>query len=56
MVRRILANSGLPVIGLKRERLGHIWLEDLPAGEYRELSEAEEKWVNQVFQKNIRDN
>jgi len=48
MVRRILANSGFPVIGLKRERLGDIWLGDLPSGEYRELSEAEEKWANKV--------
>ncbi|KAL3928181.1 MAG: hypothetical protein SGBAC_012756 [Bacillariaceae sp.] len=48
MVRRILANSGFPVIGLKRERLGDILLEDLPAGEYRELSNAEDKWAHKV--------
>ncbi|CAJ1955655.1 unnamed protein product [Cylindrotheca closterium] len=48
MVRRILANSGYPVIGLKRERLGDVLLGDLPAGEYRELSGAEEKWANKV--------
>ena len=49
MVRRILANSGFPVIGLKRERMGDILLGDLPAGEYRELSEEEEEWANQVM-------
>ena len=47
-VRRILANSGFPVIGLARERLGDIWLGNLPAGEYRELTKSEEDWANQV--------
>ena len=45
MVRKILANSGYPVIGLKRERLGVIWLGDLQEGKYRDLSEEEEKWA-----------
>lgn len=45
MVRRILANSGFPVIGLKRERLGVIRLDDLAAGSYRELSTKELEWA-----------
>lgn len=48
MVRRILANSGLPVVGLKRERLGVILLGDLKEGEYRDLSPKEEEWANKM--------
>jgi 16S rRNA U516 pseudouridylate synthase RsuA-like enzyme len=48
MVRRILANSGLPVIGLKRERLGVILLGDLEEGGFRDLSPKEEKWANNL--------
>ena len=48
MVRKILANSGFPVIGLKRERLGVIWLGDLQEGDYRDLSEEEEQWATQL--------
>jgi 23S rRNA pseudouridine2605 synthase len=48
MVRRILANSGFPVIGLKRERLGVIQLDDLKAGSYRELSEKELEWAESL--------
>lgn len=53
MVRRILANSGFPVIGLKRERLGVIWLGDLERGSYRDLTEEEEVWANKLLKKNI---
>ena len=34
MVRQILANSGFPVISLKRQRLGILLLEDLKEGAY----------------------
>lgn len=48
MVRRILANSGYPVIGLKRLRLGAIHLDDLPVGSSRELTEEEEEWAKNL--------
>jgi 23S rRNA pseudouridine2605 synthase len=48
MVRRILANSGFPVIGLKRERLGVIRLDDLKAGSHRELSQKELEWAESL--------
>lgn len=48
MVRRILANSGYPVIGLKRLRLGAIYLDDLPVGASRELTEEEEQWARSL--------
>ena len=32
MVRRMLANCGLPVVALRRERFGDVWLGDLPPG------------------------
>jgi 23S rRNA pseudouridine2605 synthase len=51
MVRRILANSGYPVIGLKRLRLGTIHLDDLEEGATRELKEDEEAWANSLLQK-----
>ncbi|KAG7352729.1 pseudouridine synthase [Nitzschia inconspicua] len=49
MVRRILANSGFPVIGLKRLRLGAIHLDDLPVGASRELTEEEELWARKLL-------
>lgn len=52
MVRRILANSGFPVIGLKRERLGVIQLDDLKAGSYRELSKKELEWAESLRKRN----
>ena len=52
MVRRILANSGLPVISLKRERLGIILLDDLEEGSYRDLTEKEEQWAKELLTKN----
>lgn len=51
MVRRILANSGHPVIGLKRERLGAILLNDLPEGSLRSLSAEEEEWAKGILTK-----
>jgi len=51
MVRRILANSGHPVIGLKRLRLGVIQLDDLPEGTARELTKEEEAWAERLLKK-----
>jgi 23S rRNA pseudouridine2605 synthase len=51
MVRRILANSGYPVIGLKRLRLGKIQLDDLAEGESRDLTEEEESWASSLWKK-----
>jgi 23S rRNA pseudouridine2605 synthase len=51
MVRRILANSGYPVIGLKRLRLGDIYLNDLPEGAFRELTEEEEQWAKSLLKR-----
>jgi len=48
MIRRILANSGYPVIGLKRERLGAASLDDLEPGQYRELTEKELQWAESL--------
>lgn len=54
MVRRILANSGFPVIGLRRERLGVIWLGDLEDGAYRDLTEEEEAWANKLVKRKLK--
>ena len=52
MVRRILANSGYPVIGLKRHRLGPIELdEDLLPGSFREISSEENSWAEGLLKK-----
>ena len=51
MVRRILANSGYPVIGLKRERLGIITLSDLRPGCARDLTPEEEKWARKLLKR-----
>lgn len=56
MVRKILANSGFPVIGLKRERLGAILLDDLEPGRYRELNEKELAWVQSLLKKKSVEN
>lgn len=56
MVRRILANSGFPVIGLKRLRLGAIHLDDLPEGESRELTEEEELWARSLLKRQAKAN
>jgi len=51
MVRRILANSGYPVIGLKRYRLGSIKLQDdLLPGCSRELTQEEDVWVRELLE------
>ena len=52
MVRRILANSGYPVIGLKRHRLGPIQLNnDLHPGCTRDLSSEEEEWAKSLLKR-----
>ncbi len=55
MVRRILANSGFPVIGLKRERLGNIRLDDLEPGSYRDLSKKELQWAKSLRKRKPRE-
>jgi len=51
MVRKILANSGHPVVSLKRERLGVILLEGVEEGGYRDLTPEEEKWAMDLLKK-----
>jgi len=51
MVRRMLANCGHGVVELKRERHGQVWLEDLPEGEFRELTETEQEWAESLVAK-----
>ena len=52
MVRRILANSGYPVIGLKRHRLGPIQLNDgLLPGCTRDLTPEEDEWAKQMLKR-----
>lgn len=54
MVRRILANSGYPVIGLKRYRLGPIQLgDDLLPGCSRDLTPDECAWAKDLTKKKI---
>lgn len=53
MVRRMLANCGFPVIGLKRERLGTIRLNDLEEGSFRELSKHELQWANALKRRKL---
>ena len=48
MVRRMLANCGHPVVELRRERHGNIWLKDLKVGEFRELSPDELDWAESL--------
>jgi len=50
MVRRILANCGHPVIGLRRERLGPILLGDLPEGTIRDLTQDEAEWAKSILE------
>jgi pseudouridine synthase len=49
MVRRMLANCNHPVVELKRERYGHVFLKDLPVGEFRECSEEEIEWAESLL-------
>jgi len=52
MVRRILANSGYPVIGLKRFRLGPIQLQDdLLPGYSRDLTQEEDIWAQNLLKR-----
>lgn len=37
-VRRMFASQGVEVLALHRARFGHLELDDLPAGQWRELS------------------
>ena len=53
MVRKILANSGLPVVGLKRERIGLIHLGDLPPGNHRPLNQHELQWAKSLLARKI---
>ena len=55
MVRKILANSGLPVVGLKRERIGLINLGDLPPGSHRRLDQHESQWAKSLLARKIDD-
>ena len=45
MVRRMLANLGLPVTALSRVRFGALTLGELPSGELRAASESELSWL-----------
>lgn len=48
MVRRMLANCGHGVVELKRTRLGVLQLGDLAVGAFRELSEEELEWAQDL--------
>lgn len=50
MVRRILANSGHPVVELRRERHGEILLDDLPVGKFRDVTPEELEWAEALIQ------
>jgi 23S rRNA pseudouridine2605 synthase len=49
MVRRMLANLGLPVTALVRLRFGPVSLGDLPEGEIRELGDEELAWLDALM-------
>ena len=49
MVRRMVANCGLPVLELKRRRHGQILLDDLAEGEFRHLNTEELDWVTSLL-------
>lgn len=49
MVRRILANSGHPVVSLQRQQIGIIGLEDLPVGATRDVTPKEKAWLNSLM-------
>jgi 16S rRNA U516 pseudouridylate synthase RsuA-like enzyme len=49
MVRRILANSGYPVVELRRERHGEITLQDLAVGEFRDATDDELTWAESLL-------
>ncbi len=50
MVRRMLANCGLPVVELKRERHGLVQLNDLGVGEFRDCTEDELEWAHSLLE------
>lgn len=49
MVRRILANSGFPVVALRRIAFGALTLGDLPPGAWREPTPAERAWADNLL-------
>jgi len=49
MVRRMLANCGHPVVGLRRLRHGEVELGDLKVGEFREATENELEWARDLI-------
>lgn len=49
MVRRVLANVGHPVLGLRRLSFGPVTLGELGEGETREPSEAEAAWLDELM-------
>ena len=49
IVRRIMYNAGHEVVTLTRREFGKISLGDLPVGEFRDMTEAEEAWVLSLF-------
>ncbi len=49
MVRRILANCGYPVVELRRERHGSVTLGDLSVGEFRQPTEQELEWAEELM-------
>jgi len=51
MVRRMLANTGHPVVSLEREQLGIIVLGDLPPGAWRPLTAQESQWAQRQLPK-----
>ncbi len=52
MVRRMLANCKHPVIGLRRERHGSVWLGDLQEGHFQQCQESEIEWAENLLIKN----
>lgn len=51
MVRRMLANCGHPVAGLRRLRHGEVELGDLKVGEFRQATEDELEWAKSLITK-----
>lgn len=49
MVRRMLANCGHPVLELRRERHGEVYLDDLEVGQFRDATEKELKWAESIL-------
>jgi len=49
MVRRMLANCGHPVLELRRERYGDIWLGDLQESDSREITGDGIEWAKRML-------